>query len=84
MKLDRGDQMEAVTEGVRRALVDVLTGHGRYDLPQEFFTEGIRQGTADAIWKIATIGVALPSEDFYEAITEGVAKGMEKVRTTDR
>ena len=44
-----------------------------FKLSRADMMESVRQGVADAIWRIATNGTDMPSADFYDAIKEGVA-----------
>jgi hypothetical protein len=76
MDLDREDMMEAVSEGVRRGIVDIGSSHGQFDIPHELLYEAIRQGMADAIWRVATNATQMPCADFYDTIKEGVEKAM--------
>ena len=73
MKLDREDTMEAVSEGVRRGIVELGTSHGRFDIPHELLYDAIRQGVRDAILRISTKVPSL-TDQILEAIGAGVAE----------
>ena len=78
MKLSREDMMQAVTEGVRQAIVDLGSDHGRLDVPHEIVHDAIRRGTADAMWRLACDATDMPVSDFYEAIRQGVEQGVRR------
>jgi hypothetical protein len=69
-KLSRDDMMEAVTEGVKQGMSDC----GHLDIH-----DAIRQGVADAIWKIATNATHAPCADFFEMIRQGIEDGMQRL-----
>jgi hypothetical protein len=79
-KLDREDMMEAVTEGVRQAFVEIGTGAGRFDIPHELLFDAVRQGTRDAIWKMITNATVAPCADFFETVKQGVSEAMSRLR----
>jgi len=60
--------MEAVAEGVARA----------FDVPSDTLLHAVRQGVADAIWRVATNATDMPCADFYETIKEGVSEAMSR------
>jgi len=51
MKIDRESMKEAITEGVRQAIVELGTSGGQFDIPHELLYDAIRRGTHDAIWQ---------------------------------
>jgi len=47
------------------------------------FYEAIRDGVADAMWRMMTNATDAPCADFYEHVKQGIAEGMRK-RHADR
>ena len=79
MELEQEDMMEAVSDGVRLGIIELGTSHGRFDVPHELMFEAIRQGVADAIWRVATNATDAPCKDFYDTIKEGVTAGVARL-----
>jgi hypothetical protein len=67
-RFGREDIVAAVREDVRQAL----------ELPPDLLHEAIRQGVADAVWRLATSGTATPHADFFDAIKDGAREGVER------
>jgi hypothetical protein len=64
--------MEAITDGVMRAILRIADGGGIYDAPHELFYDAIRQAVKDAVFQIATNATDAPSADFYGSIRDGI------------
>jgi hypothetical protein len=80
MPLSKCDHMAAITEGVRQGIVALGTSDGRYDIPHELLFDAVRQGTQEAIWKLATNATGMPCHDFYASIQDGVEPAMDRLR----
>jgi hypothetical protein len=64
--------MEAITDGVRQAILRIADGDSTFNAPHELFYDAIRQAVKDAVFQIATNATDAPSEDFYDAIRDGI------------
>lgn len=69
--LTREDMMEAVSEGVRRA----IAGSGMF--------VAIRDGVAAGIWRVATNATDAPTADFFDSVKEGVRDGVSRMSLPD-
>lgn len=77
--LSREDMMEATWAGVRDGIIALGSDHGRPRIPSDLILEAIRNGVADAFWRIATNATDMPSSDFFEMVRLGAKEGMERV-----
>lgn len=81
IKLSREDTMRAITDGVAQGLWDIATNrNSRTDVPNELMFDAIRQGTADAMWRLMNHATAMPCADFYAAVEDGCTAGIERVK----
>ena len=76
MKLNREDMIEAVTEGVKQAIVELGTSGGRFDLPHELLFDAVREGTRQGIWQMITNDTNTPCDDFYETVQQGIVEAL--------
>lgn len=81
--LDREDMMEAVSEGMRRGIVEIASRGGRFDIPDELLYDAVRKGVADAIWRVANNATDMPCSDFYESIKQGARDGIARLNPDD-
>ena len=81
-KLTREEMIEAFREGVRDAFLEVMTLDGMLSsVTAKDICDVLREGVAEAVWRIATNATDMPSSDFYDAIKEGAAAGVARVST---
>lgn len=76
--LSREDMMEAVSEGVRRAIVELNEGENQFNPPKSVY-DAIQRGMYDAIWSVATNATGAPCADFYDFIKDGVKEAVEQL-----
>jgi hypothetical protein len=69
------EYLEAVSEGIRRGIVDLVLDANDAPVTAAFF-QAIHAGVAEAVWKVATNGTQMPSADFYDSIKEGTENGI--------
>jgi hypothetical protein len=47
------------------------------NIDEDRFYEAIREGVADAMWKLMTSATDMPCSDFYDSIQVGVKQGIQ-------
>jgi|688.fasta_scaffold1069653_1 hypothetical protein len=47
------------------------------NIDEDRFYEAIREGVADAMWKLMTSATDMPCSDFYDSIQAGVKQGIQ-------
>jgi hypothetical protein len=84
MKLSRDDTIAAIRDGVHRAFYEALTSGGQFDVPHELICEAVRQGTRDAILRVATQEADGSCGRFYAAIQNGTAEDFAKLQENNQ
>lgn len=80
MSLDREELGEAISDGVKRAFIEMGSNYGRFDVPHELLFDAIREGTYQAIWHMITSGTAMPCADFYDTVGRAVEKAVRELK----
>ena len=79
-KLTHDEMIQAITDGVKEAFLEVLTIDGMLScVTAKDICDSLRQGVSEAVWRVATNASDMPSSDFYESIKEGTAAGIARV-----
>lgn len=77
IKLSKEEFMEAVSNGVKEAILEMTESTDIFRTEQ--FMYSIEKGVYSSIWGIATNASDMPCTDFYDSIRKGVKEGIENL-----